>query len=222
MCGRFAQFSALETLKQYFPIDTVFCEVKPSYNVAPTQEVLALIRKDENKLIRLRWGLVPFWAKNLKGASRLINARLETVRTKPSFRHAFKRRRCLIIADGFFEWQKTETQKQPWFLGLPSKEPFAFAGLWDIWKDSDGSEYASCTIITTAAGEAIQQIHHRMPVILPQDFYNDWLDPDNQDTEDLEVQLNDRCRTDFSSYTVSKYVNSPRNNELKCIEPMGT
>jgi putative SOS response-associated peptidase YedK len=221
MCGRFAQFSALETLKKFFPIDTVLCDVEPSYNVAPTQEVLAIIRKQENQLVKLRWGLVPFWAKNRTGASRLINARLETVRTKPSFRHAFKRRRCLIIADGFFEWQKTGNQKQPWFLALPAKEPFAFAGLWDVWKDPDDSEYASCTIITAAASEAIQQIHHRMPVIIPQELYQDWLNPHNQDTEMLASQLLDQCNKNFSSHTVSKFVNSPKNNEPACIDPLG-
>ena len=220
MCGRFAQFSALETLREYFPIDRVSCDVTPSYNIAPTQEILAIIRKKDAQLVKLRWGLVPFWAKNLSGASRLINARLETVRTKPSFRHAFKRSRCLIIADGFFEWQKTGTQKQPWFLALPSKQPFAFAGLWDIWKDTNGSEYASCTIITTAASDAIQQIHHRMPVIVPPELYKNWLNPENQDTEGLEAHLRNRHIKDFSSHTVSKYVNSPRNNELKCIEPL--
>ena len=220
MCGRFAQFSALETLREYFPIDRVSCDVTPSYNIAPTQEILAIIRKKDTQLVKLRWGLVPFWAKNLSGASRLINARLETVRTKPSFRHAFKRRRCLIIADGFFEWQKTGTQKQPWFLALPSKQPFAFAGLWDIWKDTDGSEYTSCTIITTAASDAIQQIHHRMPVIVPPELYKNWLNPENQDTEGLEAHLRNLLIKNFSSHTVSKYVNSPRNNELTCIEPL--
>ena len=220
MCGRFAQFSALETLREYFPIDRVICDVTPSYNIAPTQEILAIIRKKDTQLVKLRWGLVPFWAKSLSGASRLINARLETVRTKPSFRHAFKRSRCLIIADGFFEWQKTGTQKQPWFLALPSKQPFAFAGLWDIWKDTDGSEYTSCTIITTAASDAIQQIHHRMPVIVPPELYKNWLNPENQDTEGLEAHLRNPLIKNFSSHTVSKYVNSPRNNELTCIEPL--
>ena len=220
MCGRFAQFSALETLREYFPIDRVSCDVTPSYNIAPTQEILAIIRKKDTQLVKLRWGLVPFWAKSLSGASRLINARLETVRTKPSFRHAFKRSRCLIIADGFFEWQKTGTQKQPWFLALPSKQPFAFAGLWDIWKDTDGSEYTSCTIITTAASDAIQQIHHRMPVIVPPELYKNWLNPENQDTEGLEAHLRNLLIKNFSSHTVSKYVNSPRNNELTCIEPL--
>jgi putative SOS response-associated peptidase YedK len=220
MCGRFAQFSALETLKRYFPIDTVACDVSPSYNIAPTQEVPAIIRIEENLLVRLRWGLVPFWVKDLSGAPRLINARLETVAEKPSFRNAFKHRRCLILADGFFEWTSVGNLKQPWFLSLPSKQPFAFAGLWETRKGDTGTDYRSCTIITTSASDAVRKIHHRMPVVLKPEAYGAWLNPENRDTAGLKANLQNLHIDNLVGHGVSKFVNSPRNNSEKCIEPV--
>jgi len=218
MCGRFAQFSVLETLQQNFPIDTVACDVKPSFNIAPTQEILTITHEDDYRLTRRHWGLVPFWAKDLSGASRLINARAETAAEKPSFRNAFKNRRCLILADGFYEWKKIDTRKQPYFLELTSKKPFAFAGLWEIWEGKEDTRHESCTILTTEAKGSIRDIHHRMPVILPSDVFGVWLDPENKDTAMLETLVLKEHQQALSGYPVSTFVNSPRNNSSKCIE----
>ena len=134
MCGRFVQFSSLRTLEKYFDFTSAPEDIAPNYNIAPTQNVLAIIQHGDYRLESLHWGLVPSWAKDLSGATRLINARAETVAKKPSFRAAFKRRRCLILADGFYEWHGEKGHKQPWYLTLPADQPFAFAGLWETWK----------------------------------------------------------------------------------------
>lgn len=219
MCGRFAQFTVLENLQSRFPVDTVACELTPSYNVAPSQEILSIIRRKENLLLKLHWGIVPFWVKDFSKAGKSINARVETAAQKPSFKAAFRYRRCLILADGFYEWKKTGSRKQPWFLTLPGKEPFAFAGLWDAWTGEDGSVYDSCTILTTAASGSIRDIHHRMPIILNPDAFHEWLNPDNQDTSKLETLLSEQTVREFKAYPVSTYVNSPKNNDPKCIKP---
>jgi putative SOS response-associated peptidase YedK len=218
MCGRFAQFSVLENLQQNFPIDTVACDVEPSFNIAPTQEILTIAHENGYRLTRRHWGLVPFWAKDISGASRLINARAETAAKKPSFRNAFKYRRCLILADGFYEWQKTDGRKQAYFLTQASKAPMAFAGLWEIWKGKEDTRHESCTILTTEAKGHIREIHHRMPVILPSDAFGVWLDPENKDTAMLETLILTKHQQTLSSCPVSTYVNSPRNNSPKCIE----
>jgi putative SOS response-associated peptidase YedK len=224
MCGRFVQFSSLRSLEKYFPIDSVAGEVAASYNVAPTQEVLAIVRHKDYRLEKLRWGLVPSWAKDLKRASRLINARAETAAQKPSFRAAFKRRRCLIIADGFYEWHGEKGSKQPYFITLPSNRPFAFAGLWETWKgqdaSNDGPVYKSCTILTTAASEAVNAIHHRMPVILHPEAYKDWMDPGIREADRLEKVLQNRHVRNMQYYPVSKLVNRVQNNSAACIEQL--
>jgi putative SOS response-associated peptidase YedK len=219
MCGRFAQFTVLENLQSRFPIGTVACEITPSYNVAPSQEILSIIRRKENLLLKLHWGIVPFWVKDIKKAAKPINARVETAAEKPSFKAAFKYRRCLILADGFYEWKKIDSRKQPWFLTLPEKEPFAFAGLWDVWTGEDGSVYHSCTILTTAASDSIREIHHRMPIILHPDAFYEWLNPNNQDTSKLEHLIREQTVQKFIACPVSTYVNSPKNNDPKCIRP---
>jgi putative SOS response-associated peptidase YedK len=219
MCGRFAQFTVLENLQSRFPIGTVACEITPSYNVAPSQEILSIIRRKENLLLKLHWGIVPFWVKDIKKAAKPINARVETAAEKPSFKAAFKYRRCLILADGFYEWKKIDSRKQPWFLTLPEKEPFAFAGLWDAWTGEDGSVYHSCTILTTAASDSIREIHHRMPIILHPDAFYEWLNPNNQDTSKLENLIREQTVQKFIACPVSTYVNSPKHNDPKCIRP---
>lgn len=223
MCGRFVQFSSLRTLEKYFNIHTAPDNIVPSYNIAPTQQVLAIVRSDDYQLQKFYWGLVPSWAQNLSGASRLINARVETLATKPSFRAAFKRRRCLILADGFYEWKGEKGHKQPWFIALPSDQPLAFAGLWEIWKDRqappDQSDYRSCTIITTEASESLRDIHHRMPVILKPEAYEKWLDPQNQDVHQIESILQTNIVREFKRYPVSKRINRIQNNSADNIEP---
>ena len=222
MCGRFVGFRSLEELKEIYPIDRAACEVVANYNVAPSQEVLVLVKyAGENWLDRFHWGLVPFWAKDISIGNRMINARSESIAEKPSFRNAFKKRRCLILADGFYEWKGEKGHKQPMFITLPDKKPFAFAGLWESWnnKDTEEAVYKSCTIITTRASESIRDIHHRMPVILKAAVYEHWLEPANQNITELEGILKDDICTEFISYSVSKQVNSTRNNDPSCVEP---
>ncbi|UCG08854.1 MAG: SOS response-associated peptidase [Desulfobacterales bacterium] len=223
MCGRFVQFSSLRILEKYFNIQTAPDNIVPSYNIAPTQQVLAIVKSDDYQLQKFYWGLVPSWAQNLSGASRLINARVETLATKPSFRAAFKRRRCLILADGFYEWKGEKGHKQPWFIALPSDQPLAFAGLWEIWKDRqappDQSDYRSCTIITTEASESLRDIHHRMPVILKPEAHEKWLDPQNQDVHQIESILQTNIVREFKRYPVSKRINRIQNNSADNIEP---
>jgi putative SOS response-associated peptidase YedK len=223
MCGRFAGYRKLEELKEFFPIDRSACEVVASYNVAPSQEVLVVFNhQGENWLDKFHWGLVPFWAKDPDIGNRMINARSETVAEKPAFKNAFKKNRCLIIADGFYEWKGTKGQKQPMFITVLDKKPMAFAGLWETWKRQDlqNAPYRSCTIITVAACEAMRDIHHRMPAILKPDLYQQWLDPQNQDVGRLKVILQKGLITDLVSYPISKQVNSTRNNDPSCIEPV--
>ena len=223
MCGRFVQYNLLQAVQQIFNIDTISFEVIPNYNVAPTQDILAVIKhNNENKLEKLHWGLVPFWAKDISIGSRMINARAETVAVKPSFRTAFKKRRCLIPADGFYEWKGEKGKKQPYYVSNPSGEPFEFAGLWEIWTNKENAEesvYKSCTIITTTAIGTIREIHYRMPVILDPKFHEKWLNAEIQDTKELEIILKDGLIHDMKYYPVSKLVNSVKNNDPNCIKP---
>ncbi len=223
MCGRFVGFRSLNELKGFFPIDKAACEAISNYNVAPSQEILSIVKYEgENWLVKFHWGLVPFWAKDISIGNRMINARSESIAEKPSFRNAFKKRRCLILADGFYEWKGEKGHKQPMFITLPDHKPFAFAGLWETWneKDDQDSIYKSCTVITTQASESIRDIHHRMPVILKPQIYEPWLDPDNQDVVELDNILKNEIITELLSYSVSKQVNSTRNNDSSCIEPI--
>ena len=225
MCGRFVGFRRLEELIEHFPIDVANVEVSPSYNIAPTQEILAIVRHDDrNHLEKLHWGLVPFWAKDTSSASRMINARSETVATKPSFRMAFKWRRCLILADGFYEWKGEKGNKQPMFLTLPDGRPFAFAGLWEAW-DNRGKEptaYRSCSILTREASGSVRPIHNRMPVIVKPEAYDAWLSRDSQDVRLLQDIIQNQVYAKLNSVPVSRQVNSAkvdRPGNLRPLEP---
>ena len=203
----------LEELQAFFPIDKAVCEVTSDLNIAPAQEVLAIIRyADENRLDKFHWGLVPFWAKDVSIGNRLINARVETIAEKPSFRNAFKSRRCLIPADGFYEWEGDKGQKQPFFITLPDRKPFAFAGLWETWQNKDSLDalYKSCTIITTRASQSFSKIHHRMPIILRPQVYQQWLDPENQNTVELVDLLKNEIITELVSQPRAKPTGSTR------------
>ena len=224
MCGRFVQFSSLRTLERHFQMDIFGDELTASYNIAPTQEIPAIIHKNGRRLVKFHWGLVPSWSKDLSGASRLINARAGTVAQKPSFRAAFKKRRCLILSDGFYEWKGEKGNKQPYFLNLPDKKPFAFAGLWEAWKPGDAGEeqppYYSCAIITREASTSVRDIHHRMPVILHPRAYDPWLDPKNQQSKDLQNILDRQHIRQLSHYPVSRMVNRVQNNSSELIRPL--
>jgi putative SOS response-associated peptidase YedK len=222
MCGRFVGHRSIEELRKAFPIDRVGkdVDVSPNYNVAPTQTIPAIVRPENQNVLRtLRWGLVPFWAKDPSIGSRLINARSETVDAKPAFRNAFKKRRCLIPADGFYEWQGPKGNKQPMFCTLSDGKSFGFAGLWEFW-DNKGKEEEplyTCTILTTAASPSIREVHDRMPVILKREAYRDWMDGGTPEGLLKEI-LRTRSRTDFVFRPVSKAVNSVRNNSRELIK----
>ena len=223
MCGRFVVFSSLEQLQQHFPIDKALAEVTPNYNVAPTQEILAVIQQEGlNILEKLHWGLVPHWAKDISTGYKMINAWVETVLSKPSFREAFRKRRCLIPADGFYGWKGSKGDKQPFFITLPDEKPFAFAGLWETWWDKDNHDeiYRSCTIITREASERLKDIHDRMPAVLPPDTYEAWLDHENHDIKRLQEILTEKTVTEFKTMPVSKQVNSVKFNDPSNIAPV--
>lgn len=218
MCGRFAFYSPSEATAALFGV-TTSQPVKPRYNIAPTQ-FIASIRHDEDaqsELVMLRWGLVPFWAKDPAIGNRMINARAETVAEKPSFRNAYRKRRCLILADGFYEWRKEGDKKTPYLISLADGAPFAFAGLWEHWQSKETEEVIqSAAIITTAANDLLSQIHHRMPVVLQPDNATRWLGGDMELL--TEVSANS---PDFRAWPVSREVNNARNENDGLIEPAG-
>ena len=220
MCGRYSLTSPLEAVRQLFDV-TGGGNLAPRYNIAPTQTV-PVVRRDDaapsgRKLAQLTWGLVPSWAKDPTMGARLINARAETVAEKPSFRSAYRRRRCLVPADGFYEWKKEDGGKQPYRIAFADNRPFAFAGLWEHWQGRDGSEIESFTIITTEASDQLRPIHHRMPVILDPEAHGPWLDVESGDGAAL---LKPYAGAELDAYPVSRHVNSPKNDDAECIEPI--
>jgi len=193
----------------------------PRYNIAPTQPIAVVTNSGENKLDFFTWGLVPFWAKDPSIGNRMINARAETLAEKPSFKNAFKRRRCLILADGFYEWQKIpgEKSKIPTYIHMKDGKPFAFAGLWEDWHSPDGSQILSATIITTSPNKLMEPIHNRMPVILPPKAYQQWLTPSEADIQKLSAILRPYDADKMEAYPVSRMVNSPQNDLPALIQP---
>ncbi|HEV3007271.1 MAG TPA: SOS response-associated peptidase [Pirellulales bacterium] len=216
MCGRFTlRTPASDVAKEFGLIDVP--ELFPRYNIAPTQDVAA-VRLDEaggRELAMLRWGLVPSWADDSSIGNRMINARAETVAAKPAFRRAFAKRRCLIVADGFYEWAKEDGGKQP-YLFTVDRGPFALAGLWELWRGVD-----SCAIITTTANGLMARFHERMPVILPRDGYAVWLDPEFADLDHLQSLLRPSPAEGMSAQPVSRVVNNPKNDVPECCETLG-
>jgi putative SOS response-associated peptidase YedK len=218
MCGRYTLRTPIDSLVEAFEIEEYPSSITPSYNIAPTQEVAAVVEEDEKRRLEmLRWGLIPSWAKDPAIGNKMINARAETVSEKPSFRKAFKVRRCLILADGFYEWQKTDNGKQPYHIKMQDDSPFAFAGLWEIWQN--GEEVRSCAIITTDANDLMAEIHHRMPVILQPEDYKMWLDSDFDEKDPLTSLLKPYPADAMEAYPVSRRVNKPSNNEPRVVEP---
>jgi putative SOS response-associated peptidase YedK len=220
MCGRFTQTFSNSDIESAFNLANV-PEIEPRYNIAPTQQVATILRSDpesDREFKELRWGLIPSWAKDSKMGAKLINARAETIAEKPSFRSAFQRRRCLILASGFYEWQRQDNRKQPFYIQLKDSQPFAFAGLWSTWQPIDGEAMNTCTIITTEANEVMQPIHDRMPVILESENYDLWLDPTVQKPEFLQSLLTPINSGKLKTYPVSTKVNNPRNDSSECLE----
>ncbi len=223
MCGRFTLIAEADRLSKAFEIsDTSNCQFEPRYNIAPTQMVATVLYNSETEQREcrsLRWGLIPSWAKDKKMGARMINARAETLAEKPSFRSAFKRRRALVLADGFYEWKRLGTKKQPYYFQLEDKQPFAFAGLWEEWQSDDEEKITSCTIVTTDANELLQPIHNRMPVILLSKDYEKWLDPQLQKTDLLQEILQPYPSDRMSANVVSTEVNNPHHTSPECITP---
>lgn len=221
MCGRFVLTADPDQIQSAFKLEEVNTAIEPNYNVAPTQNVVTVVQRDgRNVLEAMRWGLIPVWAKEIGIGSRMINARAESVADKPTFKRPLKSRRCLIIADGFYEWSKQGPVKTPMFIQCKAKGPFGFAGLYDTWKSPEGERLTSCAIITTAANELMKPIHDRMPVILPKTAYKRWLDPANQDVDELVALLKPYPSGKMRAYPVSTLVNSTRNNSPELIRPV--
>jgi putative SOS response-associated peptidase YedK len=221
MCGRFTLTVDPADLQDAFS-DYIFpAGFAPRFNIAPTQPILAIPNDGKHIADFFIWGLIPTWAKDPSIGNRLINARAETLAEKPSFRGSFKYHRCLILADGFYEWKSqpgTKT-KTPYFIHLKNRRPFAFAGLWDEWNSPDGSQIKSGTIITTHPNELMATLHNRMPVILPPSAYTQWLDPAAQSPENLQPLLKPYPPEEMIAHPVSTLVNNPSHDRPECVVP---
>lgn len=222
MCGRFNVNKLADALLILFGIEDGH-DATPRYNIAPMQP-LAAVRENAQSGMRelcfLRWGLIPHWAKDPTIGNRMINARAETAAEKPSFRGAMRYRRCLIPAHGYYEWKKMSAGKQPYNVRMKDGAPFAFAGLWEIWQGPDGGAVESCTILTTEPSARLRAIHHRMPVILPPEEYDRWLDIDEKNPAAVVPLLRPYPHEALIAVPVSPYVNNPKNDDPRCIEPV--
>lgn len=221
MCGRYTLESDMSFLQLRFKFVTSDLDYKPRYNIAPTQDVLTVTNDGDRHGQFMRWGLVPFWAKDLKIGYRMINAKSETLAERSAFRNAFKKRRCLVLADGFFEWRKDGKEKIPTYIFLKSREPFAFAGLWETWKSPEDEIIPSCTIVTAEPNPFMEPIHNRMPAILSEEAEALWLDPLTEDPAVLQQLLVPSPPELMDSYEVSTLVNTPKNQGKEIIEPLG-
>jgi putative SOS response-associated peptidase YedK len=224
MCGRYTITVLLNELRERFGFETDLESLVPRYNLAPGQVAPVIVAGDNGKVLQeMRWGLIPAWADDPKIGNRLINARSETASRKPSFRAAFRRRRCLVPADGFYEWKKNPgtSKKTPMRIVIGHGEPFAFAGLWEIWMGPNGAPTNTYTILTTSPNELVQSIHHRMPVILERSAEDRWMDPNRQDPEELTSLLKPYPAGEMRAYPVSTLVNSRANDNPACLEEAG-
>jgi len=224
MCGRFTLTTTPADLAEAFPDVELPVDLAPRYNIAPSQPVAVIANTAVKRVELYRWGLIPSWAKDASIGDRMINARAETLAEKPSFRAIFRKRRCLVLADGFYEWKQEPggRQKTPMYVRLASGRPFAFAGLWDVWRPADGEPVHSCTIVTTAPNELMQMIHTRMPVIVDPAAYALWLNPSEAAPADLAPLLKPYPAGGMTAYAVSRYVNRPQNDSPACIAPADT
>ena len=232
MCGRYTLTNDLKEIAVRFQVEerlTPFSNqpsveserlLKPRFNIAPTQTVIVVNDEGQRQFFAMRWGLIPSWAKDSSVGNRMINARAETVAEKPAFRSALRKRRCLVPADGFYEWQKLGKAKHPVRIVLKTREPFGFAGLWETWTPPEGGEIKSCTIITTDANDLLKEVHERMPVILKKEAESVWLDPNIQEPEKLLPLLKPYPPELMEFYPVSRAVNSTSNDSPDCIVPV--
>jgi putative SOS response-associated peptidase YedK len=218
VCGRFTLASPGETIAELFALDDV-PRPKPRYNIAPTQPVtvVRLGLGERRELVEMRWGLVPSWAKDAGVGARMINARCETAAEKPAFRAALRRRRCLVAADGFFEWARAGNRKQPYHVRMADGRPFAFAGLWEMWSPPGGQALETCTILTTEPNDVVRPLHDRMPVIVDRADHAAWLDPATVDPSRLATLLRPYAGGDMVAYPVAPRVNDPGIDDSGCI-----
>jgi len=216
MCGRYNLIATPESIAEHFQLPRL-PRFEANYNITPAQKILCIVQLDDKSLksVNLFWGLVPSWSKDDKNSHHLINARAETIREKPSFRAAFHKRRCLIVASGFYEWQKLEHGKQAFHIHRQDNQLFAFAGLWEHWEHDDQTLY-SCTIITTDATQLMQPIHERMPVVMPKDHYRDWLNKSAAE-DDVVHLLDNTAYADMTTTPISDHVNNPLHDDERCI-----
>jgi putative SOS response-associated peptidase YedK len=224
MCGRFTLIAPGEAVAELFDLSET-PEIAPRYNIAPTQPVAAVrTNRDTGRreLTHFYWGLIPSWAKDPTIGSRMINARSETAAEKPSFRAAFKYRRCLVPTDGFYEWWQVDGGKQPVRIQMKDERPFAIAGLWEHWQSPDGSEIESCTLLTTGPNDLLKPIHNRMPVILAPEAFDLWLDPGAQHPGEVQPLMRPFPSDLMTFYPVSTHVNNPRNEDPACIAPLNS
>jgi len=219
MCGRFVLTANPEVIQTAFDLTTIPASMSPRYNISPTQPVAVITNENPRELTFYKWGLIPSWSKDAS-AAKMINARSESAAEKPSFRSAFKRRRCIIPADGFYEWQQRAGEKVPLFIHLKDRELFGLAGLWEVWHSPDGDELRTCTILTTDANDFMQPIHNRMPVILNKEDYPLWLSPDEEPAPVLQALMKPYEGNNLTAYAVSKMVNRPGNETPELIQPV--
>lgn len=222
MCGRYTLSTSPQDLTEHFGLDGVPEQLAPRYNIAPSQAV-AIVREVAGlgrRLEMARWGLIPSWAKDPHIGSRLINARAETLAHKPAFRHALRYQRCLIPADGFYEWKRMNGHKRPYWVGREGRRLFGFAGLWEHWEAPHGEHVESCTIVTTDASALMREIHDRMPAIVRPEHYQRWLDPTQHASEPVLALLGPYSGSDLIAYPVSRAVNNPRTEAAQLLEPV--
>lgn len=222
MCGRYVLTADTDTIQLAFDLENVPQVHTARFNIAPSQPIAAITNEDPKTLTFMKWGLIPSWSKDPKMGSKMINARSESAPEKPAFRAAFKRRRCLIPADGFFEWQKRGSSKVPMFIHMDDYSVFAFAGLWEIWYSPEGDELRTATILTTEPNDLMKSIHDRMPVILPREHYAAWLASGDQKADDLRPLMKPFDARRMAAYAVSTFVNSPANDSPETIEPLAS
>jgi len=218
MCGRYAIPDPAD-IPVHFKATRSDYDLKPRYNAAPSEDLPVVLNDGEKHVELMRWGLVPFWAKDEKIGYKMINARAETLTLKPSFRKALSLQRCIIPACGFFEWKQIDKEKVPYYIFLKNKELFGFAGLYDVWHDKEGKELKTYTIITTEPNALVEPIHNRMPAILEQQDEDTWLNPDETEPERLTKLLHPYPASEMDAYPVSKLVNVPKNDTREMIEP---
>lgn len=220
MCGRYTLLADEVAIRRRFHIEKPITHYEPSYNIAPTEDVLSVIydpKRGERRAGFMKWGLVPFWAKDKKRASNMINARSETIHEKPSFKHLLMRKRCLVVADSFYEWEKDGQERIPHRIQTAQQSLFSFAGLWDMWQGDQGEKLFTCTLLTKDSNPFMENIHHRMPIILDEAGERDWLEGTFHSNEAVQQFAATYDVEDLTSYIVSSHVNHARHKDEKCI-----